>query len=54
MQIKISIGKGSLQEKGRREQIKAEERNCVSEPEEEEPIHICPTGNEEKAQWSQW
>lgn len=52
MQIKLSIGKGFLQEKGRREQVKAEEHNfCVSEPKEEEPVHICPTQNELKAQW---
>ena len=34
MQIKFPIGKSSLQEKGRREQVDAEEHNlCVSEPE---------------------
>lgn len=39
-----------MQEKGRREYIKAEERNlCVREPKEEEPIYVCPDQNKVEA-----
>lgn len=51
MQIKFSVSKGSLQEKGRREHVQAEECNlCVSEPEEEEPIYVCANQNKIEAQ----
>lgn len=54
VQSKLSIGRGSVPKKGRRDQVNGEEHNfCVSESKEKR-LYIHPTQIEVKAQWWQW
>ena len=54
VQSKLSIGRGSVPKKGRRDQVNAEEHNfCVSESKGKR-LYIHPTQIEVKGQWWQW